>query len=82
MLLNKEYITYNTLETTDFYQQIQLVRSAKNIYLDWGSNMFVNGFFSKDSNIYCINKSESQLRFPFLRLIMSIIEQSNNMIYL
>lgn len=82
ILLNKNYITYNTLETTDFYKQIQLVSTAKNIYLDWGSNMFVNGFFSKDSNIYCVNKMDDQYMFPFLKIILSLIEESNNMIYL
>jgi hypothetical protein len=82
LLSGKEYISYNTMETTDFKKQIALVSSAKNIYLDFGSNYQVNGFFSKQSTIYCINKMEFQLSFPFLAAIVHIIEKENTVIYI
>ena len=82
LLSGKEYISYNTMETNDFKKQIKLVSGAKNIYLDYGSNFQVNGFFSKQSTIYCINKIEGQLRFPFLAAIINSIEKENTVIYI
>jgi len=82
LLTNTEFVTYNTLETTDFHTQIELVSSAKNIYLDWGSNLLVNGFFSNESKIYCVNQMPHQRTYPFMRIIIHMIEQGNNVIYI
>jgi hypothetical protein len=44
--------------------------------------MFNNADSSTNGEQLFFNKIECQLRFPFLRVIMSIIEESNNMIYI
>ena len=82
ILAEKEYTLYKTSDTTDFHAQIQLVRSAKHIYLDWGSNYFVNGFFANASNIYIVNQMMGQLNYPFLMIIFQMIQQANTLIYL
>jgi hypothetical protein len=80
LLSEKNYIEYKTSDTVDFNDQIKLVSRSKNIYLDWGSNLLVNGFFSKGSTIYCVNKMPWQLHYPFLRIVYDIIEDNNTMI--
>ena len=82
LLCNTQYTTYNTLETKDFTQQIKLVSSAKNIYLDFGSNYLVNGFFSKGSNIYCLNKYSHHETYPFQSVTYTLIKQENNVIFI
>ena len=52
ILKNEKYIEYDTMETNNFKDQIKLLLSSENIYLDWGSSFFVNGLFCKNSNIY------------------------------
>jgi hypothetical protein len=82
LLSGKKYIEYNTSDTVDFNDQIKLVSRSKNIYLDWGSNLLVNGLFSKGSTIYCVNKMPAQLDYPFLRIVYNIIEDNNTVILL
>ncbi len=82
MLSNKKFTTYYTSDTTDFNQQIKLLSNAKNIYLDFGSNLFVNGFFSKGSNIYVVNIFHNQLGYPFNMNILNTIAESNTIHYI
>ena len=49
---NEYYIEYDTMETTDYIDQIRLLAASKNVYLDFGSSFTVNGLFCKDSTIY------------------------------
>ena len=55
MLKNKKYIEYDTMNTDNFKNQIELLLSSKNIFLDWGSSFFV--FLPKSKKINnCKNK--------------------------
>jgi hypothetical protein len=45
---------YNTDETNNILEQIQLVRSSKIILLDYGSSLLVNSFFAEGSFIFVI----------------------------
>jgi len=85
MLENKNYITYNTIDTNDFKYQIDLISKTKNIYLEFGSAFTVNGFFAKDSNIYIINKNKYNAQtnnYPFLKCKIDFIKKDNNVILL
>jgi hypothetical protein len=44
-------IVYDTDNTTNICDQINLVRSSKIILMDYGSSLLVNGFFAEDSII-------------------------------
>lgn len=46
---------YETDTTTSLLQQIQIVKSACIILLDYGSNLWVNGLFAENSHIICLN---------------------------
>ena len=80
MLSGKKYTEYKTSETVDLNDQIQLVSRSKNIYLDWGSSLFVNGLFSKESTIYCINPLMFQLDYPLFNMLYNIIKETNTVI--
>ena len=83
MLNGKEYMSYNTMDTEDMRDQLLLVSKAENIYLEFGSALLVNGFFSKNANIYVVNKMEAQcIYYPFKRCILNVIERENKIIYL
>jgi hypothetical protein len=83
MLTYKEYVEYDTINTNDFKEQIKLLQKSKNIYTNFGSSFLVNGFFSSNSNIYVINKIETHIRdYIMNRIIVSIIEKKNRIIYM
>jgi hypothetical protein len=82
LLKDKEYMTYDTIETNNFIDQIKFVQNSKNIYTNWGSSMLVNGFFSRNSNIYILNKDISQMAYVLLKIIVDIIEENNTVIYI
>jgi hypothetical protein len=83
ILKDKEYVEYDTINTNDFKEQIKLLQKSKNIYTNFGSAFSVNGFFSSNSNIYIINKIENHIKeFIMNRIIISIIEKKNNIIYI
>lgn len=83
ILKNKPHLTYNTMDTEDIMKQILLVRSSKNIYLDYGSSFLVNSFFAKNSNIYVSNFMEwIHNTFSLTTILVDIIEKENNVIYL
>jgi hypothetical protein len=46
---------YETDETTHLHEQILLVKQAKVILLDYGSNLWVNGLFATNSKLICLN---------------------------
>lgn len=69
---------FETDTNTDYWKQIQLVRSAKIILLDYGSNLWVNGFFSEDAHLLYLNigwKQEQQ--YPYYGLLFSLIHDQN-----
>jgi hypothetical protein len=80
LLDNKEYVCYDTQKTENFMEQVIILQKGKNIYTYWGSSYTVNGFFSKDSNIYiamnefnytCIDS------YILCKIINNIIENNN-----
>jgi len=82
-LEGSEWVTYNTEETIDIKDQIQLLLSAENVYLEGGSAYFVNGLFCKDSKLYIYgnvtNSSENNLKtYNLLQLIKNSIVKNNN----
>jgi hypothetical protein len=81
LLTDKEYVCYDTQETDNFIEQVIILQKSKNIYTYWGSSYFVNGFFSKDSNIYiAMNNTNYSCDNSFLlcKIIKNIIEKNNN----
>jgi hypothetical protein len=48
-------VVYETDTTTSLEDQISLVKRAKCILLDYGSNLWVNGLFAEKSHILCLN---------------------------
>ena len=78
-----ECVTYNTEETIDIKDQIQLLLSAENVYLEGGSSYFVNGLFCKDSELYIYGNittnAESNIKsYNMLQLIKDVIVRNDN----
>jgi len=83
LLKDIKYTEYDTMNTEDIKEQFLLISHAENIYLDFGSALFVNIFFSKQSNVYVVNKKINQYRnYAFPTCIIDIIERENNVVYL
>ncbi len=83
LLQNKTYTSYDTQETDNFSEQTVLVEKSKNIYLNWGSSFYVNGFFSRASTIYVEMRSFSyncDTQFLLCQVIKSIIEKNNKIV--
>lgn len=56
---------YKTDTTTDFLEQLQVVRRAKVILLDYGSSLYVNGMVTKDTRIIYLSMGSRQYdQFP------------------
>ena len=47
-------VIYDTDTTSSMRDQIELVRSARVLLVDYGSSLLVNGFFCQDSHIYVL----------------------------
>ena len=80
LLTDKEYICYDNQETNNFIEQVMILQKSKNIYTYWGSSYLVNGFFSKDSNIYiAMNNTNYNCSDGFLlcKIIKNIVEKNN-----
>ena len=82
MLKNKKYVEYDTMNTDNFKNQVELLLSSNNIFLDWGASFFVNGLFCKNSNLYLTNCIVGQLGFNGMKTIYDIIQKNNNIIHL
>ena len=52
LLKGKKYIEYDTINTTNLADQIKLLASSQNIFLDWGASFVVNVLFCKNSKIF------------------------------
>jgi len=80
-LQNSKYISYNTMDTKDFNDQITLLTMSKNIFLDYGSSLWVNGFFCKDSNIYVLNDlGQHNIYKGWIEIIKVILSNNNKLI--
>lgn len=80
----KEYIkqmggtVYETDTTQNLEDQIQLVKRAKVIVLDYGSNLWVNGCFAEQSKIICLNIGWHQHpNFPSFGFLWNEIHKTN-----
>ncbi len=84
----KELVTQlggGILETdtnTDLFKQIRLVRSAKIILCDYGSNLWVNGFFSENAHILFLNIGwRQEHNIPYYGFLYSLIHEKNKNMY-
>lgn len=69
---------FYTDDNTDLMKQIEIVRSAKIILCDYGSNLWVNGFFSEDAHIVYLNIGWRQEEiFPYYAYLYHLIQSSN-----
>lgn len=80
LLVSKNRLVLHTDTITSLDQQINTIRSAKNIILTDGSPFFVNGIFAKNSNIIIIgNITPWQIStFPKLQYIVKKITDLGN----
>lgn len=77
-VLNMGGTVYETDTTTDLHTQIQLIQNAKIILLDYGSNLWVNGFFARNSKIICLNIGWNQhSQYPSLEILWKAIQETN-----
>tara|TARA_Y100000389_G_scaffold204655_1_gene258613 strand:+ start:4838 stop:5686 length:849 start_codon:yes stop_codon:yes gene_type:complete len=77
-LKDKTYISYDTINTNNLIDQIKLIKSSKNIILDYGSNFFVNGLFAKNSKIIVCNNLNQHTKFPCWVIIMEKMKRNKN----
>lgn len=77
-LEGKDYVIYDTINTINLKDQIELLISSKHIFLDWGSSMLVNGLFCKDSIILISNALELQRKYKWFDIFFEIAMESNN----
>ena len=71
-------VIFDTDSNTDYWKQIELVRSAKIILCDYGSNLWVNGFFSQDADLVYLNIGWRQEHvFPYYGFLFSILHDGN-----
>lgn len=72
VLKDKQVMVYDTKNTENFKQQIELLISSKNIFLDWGSAFMVNGLFCRNSDIYIYNFNGDNCKYPPFSLLCDI----------
>jgi hypothetical protein len=80
LLKGKNYIEYDTINTTNLKDQIELLISSKHIFLDWGSSMLVNGLFCKDSIILISDALLYQKKYEWFDVFFQILSENNNCI--
>lgn len=72
-------LVYETDTTTSLETQILLVKRAHLVILDYGSNLWVNGLFAKNSHIVCLNIGWNQHpQFPSLGVLWNKISNVNS----
>jgi hypothetical protein len=73
-------IVLNSYEINNFFLQFSIIKSSRNIIVDYGSSLHVNCIFFKDRNIVIINrlKMKQHEEFPStIRQLQDIIEKNN-----
>jgi hypothetical protein len=79
--IEKSYVYY-TDSTTNFIDQIRVVRRASVIILDYGSSLLVNGFFAEGSKILVLGDSTLHLQnLRPLLLLKDAIRRGNDHFY-
>lgn len=69
---------YYTDSTVNIVEQIHIIRRAKKILLDYGSNFLVNGFFAKNSEIVVIGHDIHHEIFSILQAGQDIMHENGN----
>lgn len=82
LLEGQKYTEYDTIDTTDLKDQINMLISSDNIFLDWGSSFIVNGLFCKNSNIYLSKCILGQLNYEAMNIIYTIHKENNNITHI
>jgi len=77
LLQEKQYLEYDTINTINIKDQIELLVSAQNVFLDWGSSMLVNGLFCKDSTILISCVLEYQKKYEWFSVFFEISMNNN-----
>ena len=76
-LKDKNHLIYDTMDTKKLIDQIKLVRSAKNVILDYGASFCVNGLFCENQNIYLTTRL-AHLQQICSKTLFKIIMEKNN----
>lgn len=86
LLKNKKYIEYNAMNTIFLKDQLYLLSISKNVFLDYGSSLWVNGLFCKNSNIYVSSSynGENKSLYDYISgiFMLNLIKENNNIIFL
>ena len=76
---------YDTKDTKNLHEQINLLGMGRDLYVDYGSAFVVNGMCCEGSNIYVTNDTDEfdtmldqYTRFPCIRLLVDKIRSRNN----
>jgi len=83
-LKNKQYIEYDTMNTEKIIDQINLLVNSKNIFLDYGSSLWVNGIFCENSNIFVSNNLD-QHNGDYghcYNTLLEILKEKNNVYFI
>lgn len=81
LLKDKIYTTYDTINTTNLKDQIDMLVLSQHVYLDFGSSFFVNGLFCTNSTIFVSATMEFQRReCQYISLLEEINREFNNVI--
>jgi hypothetical protein len=80
ILQGKSYIKYDTINTKNLKDQIELLVSSNHIFLDWGSSMLVNGLFCKNSIILISCALLYQTKYEWFDVFFQILSENNNSI--
>jgi len=74
-------IVLNSYEINNFFLQFSIIKSSRNIIVEYGSSHFVNCIFCKNKNIVILNKLNLKHHHEFptsLTQIHNIIQKNNN----
>jgi hypothetical protein len=74
---------YHTDQTKDIRDQIDIVRQAKIVICDYGSNFTFNSFFCENSTIITLGEDKAHTLFAMGRIIyQSMLERNNKLVFL
>ena len=73
-------LIYNTDNTKNIIDQINLINRTKTIIVDYGASFFVNGFFIKDAHIIVLGTNIVHEYFPACVIIYELIKSKNKSI--
>jgi hypothetical protein len=78
LVLSMGGTVYETDTTTNLTNQIDIIQKSTVIVLDYGSNLWVNGFFARNSKLICLNIGWNQhIQYPSLAILWDKIQETN-----